>query len=92
MITSAWRHYACDTTLALCSQRNNSKKRNDDEGGELDSAGTLAGTRSSSHGNHKQAIMASPAIWHDTPGQYIECTYKLTTTKSIKAKQQHSIK
>ena len=39
----------------------------------------------------KQAITAPPAIWHDTPGEYFECTRKLTTTKSIKAKQQHSI-
>ena len=35
--------------------------------------------------------MSSPAIWHDTPGQYIECTCKLTTTKNIKARQQHII-
>ena len=35
--------------------------------------------------------MAAPTNWHDTPGEYFECTRKLTTTKSIKAKQQHSI-
>ena len=39
----------------------------------------------------KQSITASPAIWHDMPGEYFECTRKLTTTKSIKATQQHSI-
>jgi hypothetical protein len=32
----------------------------------------------------KQAITASPAIWHDTPGEYFECTRKLTATKAIK--------
>ena len=32
----------------------------------------------------KQAKMASPAIWHDTPGEYFECTRKLTATKAIK--------
>ena len=72
-------------------------QQNNDEGGEIHSAGTLVGTRSSSHARKpiqsiNQSITASPAIWHDTPGQYIECTCKLTTTKSIKAKQQHSIK
>ena len=29
------------------------------------------------------------ANWHDTPGQYIECTCKLTITRSIQDKQQH---
>ena len=38
-------------------------------------------------GPTRTSVMASRAIWHDTPGQYIECTCKLTTTKSIKAKQ-----
>jgi hypothetical protein len=32
----------------------------------------------------KQEIMTSPAIWHDTPGEYFECTRKLTATKAIK--------
>ena len=32
----------------------------------------------------KQLITTLPAIWHDTPGEYFECTRKLTTTKAIK--------
>ena len=38
---------------------------------------------------NKHAIQAPPASWHDTPGQYIECTCKLTITRSIQDKQQH---
>ena len=57
----------------------------------LHSAGTLAGTRPSSQLEHLHyANMAAPANWHDTPGEYFECTRKLTTTKSIKAQQHHS--
>jgi hypothetical protein len=37
----------------------------------------------------KQSITASPAIWHDTPGEYFECTRKLTTDQSNQDKQQH---
>ena len=32
----------------------------------------------------KQSVATSPAIWHDTPGEYFECTRKLTATKAIK--------
>ena len=39
--------------------------------------------------SNKQAIHARPASWHDTPGQYIECTCKLTITRSIQYKKQH---
>ena len=38
---------------------------------------------------NKQSNLAWPANWHDTPGQYIECTCKLTITRSIQDKQQH---
>ena len=37
----------------------------------------------------KQSNPAWPTSWHDTPGQYIECTCKLTITRSIQDKQQH---
>jgi hypothetical protein len=60
---------------------------NNDGGGELHSAGTLAGTRILARILgilDKQAIMAGPANWHDTPGEYFECTRKLTATKAIK--------
>jgi hypothetical protein len=63
------------------------RQRNNDGGGELHSAGTLAGTRILARKLgilDKQAIMAGPANWHDTPGEYFECTRKLTTTKAIK--------
>ena len=77
-------------TVAPCKQqnntmqRNNSWQRNNVGGGELHSAWTLAGTlilarKQGIHG--KQAITPN---WHDTPGQYIECTCKLTATKAIK--------
>ena len=56
-----------------------SETTNDDG---LQSAGTLAGMfiLAREHRNHtKQASnQARPANWHDTPGQYIECTCKLT--------------
>ena len=40
---------------------------------------------------NKQAIQARPANWHDTPGQYIECTCKLTATKAIKTNNSMAI-
>jgi hypothetical protein len=39
----------------------------------------------------KQSITASPAIWHDTPGEYFECTRKLTATKAIKTNNNMAI-
>ena len=29
-------------------------------------------------------ILDKQSIWHDTPGEYFECTRKLTATKAIK--------
>ena len=52
----------------------------------LHSTGTLAGTHPSSQREHLHyANMAAPANWHDTPGEYFECTRKLATIKGIKA-------
>jgi hypothetical protein len=39
----------------------------------------------------KHPITASPAIWHDMPGEYFECTRKLTANQSNQDKQQHGI-
>ena len=80
--------------MQAAEQLEAAEERNNDDGGELHSAGTLAGMLilARTNGNHdKQAIQARPANWHDTPGQYIECTCKLTITKSIQDKHQHDI-
>jgi hypothetical protein len=39
----------------------------------------------------KQSITASLAIWHDTPGEYFECTRKLTATKAIKTNNSMAV-
>jgi hypothetical protein len=58
------------------------RQRNDEVTG-LQSTGTLLG-----HGlvrvvHHSQLFGCDTScIWHDTPGQYIECTCKLITAKS----------
>src|SRR3954470_4777057 len=53
---------------------------------ELHSTGTLAGTHPSSQ--HRERRPTRPKqglqVWHNTPGQYIECTCKLTTTKATR--------
>jgi hypothetical protein len=64
-----------------------SRQRNSDGEDGLHSAGTLAGTRILAREldiHDKQANLAGPANWHDTPGEYFECTRKLTATKAIK--------
>src|SRR3989337_4556233 len=58
-----------------------SRQRNSDDGDGLHSAGTLARTCVLDRKHRilgKQAITARPANWHDMPGEYFECTRKLT--------------
>src|SRR4051812_27804578 len=92
---------AAPATIALCKQQNNTTQPNDywqwnsENGDALHSTGTLAGTLilARNQGIHgKQAIYpACLANWHDTPGQDIECTCKLTATKAIKTNNSMAI-
>ena len=66
--TSARRHYACDTTLALCQQRNNSQQQNTSSSRTTTKVvnSTLQGLwlghdLARMHGNHRQSIKQS---WH----------------------------
>ena len=107
LLQSIWvqgLHQHSDTTpatVALCKQQNNSKQRNNSSSGTtmtvvnsnpqglwLERLSQLANKESLAN---KHAIQARPASWHDTPGQYIECTCKLTITRSIQDKHQHGI-
>ena len=55
-------------------------QRNNDVAG-IHSTGTPMWTRSR-HGN-TPIQLDFPEIWHNTPGQYIECTCKLTANRTI---------
>ena len=85
--------YTSSITTRSSGTTTGSGTTNDNDG--LQSAGTLAGTfilaRAHRNKTNKQEIQARPANWHDMPGQYIECTCKLTITRSIQDKQQHGI-
>src|SRR4051812_18121525 len=76
-------HYLCHNSGPRYERRNTLGQRNN-EGMELHSTGTLLG-----HGlvhkvrNTKTSWYSFSCIWHDMPGQYIECTCKLTTAKSL---------
>ena len=74
MVTSARRHYACHCCSMQAAEQHDAAKellqQNKDDGGELHSAGTLAGTLilARKNGNHdKQAIksgMTCKLAWH----------------------------
>src|SRR3954467_13726688 len=65
---------------SLAAEKRRQRNNNGDD--ELQSTGTLAGTPPSSQtpGTSSYASKHGLQIWHNTPGQHIECTCKLTTT------------
>src|SRR3954468_19334287 len=68
------------SSITLAAEYRRQRNNNGDD--ELQSTGTLAGTPPSSQtpGSSSYASKHGLQIWHYTPGQYIECTCKLTTT------------
>ena len=75
-------HYLVDISGASTIKETTTRQRNDDVA-ELHSTGTLLG-----HGLDRDKLLDINAfhgfscIWHDKPGEYFECTRKLTANKT----------
>src|SRR3954466_2293191 len=85
----AWRHGVCGNTMYIiyvttrASIRRSTLRQRNDEVMELHSTGTLLGHGLVCEVRHNQLSGCSfSCIWHDTPGQYIECTCKHTIVKT----------
>src|SRR4051812_42406852 len=84
-----WRHRVCGNTMYIiyvttqASFRRRTLRQRNDEVMDLHSTGTLLGHGLVREVWHNQLLRYSfSCIWHDTPGQYIECTCKHTIIKT----------
>ena len=77
-----YQHYLCHISGPRLDRRRTLRQRND-EVMELHSTGTLLGHGLVREVRHNQLLRCSfSCIWHDMPGQYIECTCKHTIVKT----------
>src|SRR3954467_357618 len=82
LVRHHYQHYLCHISRPRYDRREALRQRNDEVTG-LQSTGTLLGHGLVSVVHHSQLLRCDTScIWHDTPGQYIECTCKLITAKS----------
>ena len=82
LVRQQYLHYLCHISGPRYERRDTLRQRNNGVM-ELHSTGTLLGHGLVRKVRHTRIFRHSfSCIWHDTPGQYIECTCKLTTAKS----------
>src|ERR1041385_293581 len=82
LVRQRYPHYLCHISGPQYDRRRTLRQQNNEVTG-LHSTGTLLG-----HGLVRVVQLSqlfrcdTSCIWHDTPGQYMECTCKLITAKS----------
>ena len=91
LVRQRYQHYLCHISGPRYDRRRTLRQRNNGVM-ELHSTGTLLGHGLVRKVRHNQLLGCSfSCIWHDTPGQYIECTCKLTIVMTIRAEYEHGM-